>query len=127
MPFYKPLNPYDKYELSKNKVVPPEQILNVHVNPLNLERNTESKMKVRTTNFSEILSSLTSDITEYYGETMQDEWPYMAVIKGEIGSGKTTFARNLIDELQNSNDFAPYLRANKGKLPVFASAINAET
>ena len=51
MPFYKPFNPYDKYELCKNKIVSPEQILNVHVNPLHLERNTESHMKVRTTSF----------------------------------------------------------------------------
>ena len=99
MPFYKPSNPYEKYELASKKIVPPETILNVHVNPLNLERNTESKMKVKTNSFREILDSLTGDITDYFSEDNQRDWPYMAVIKGEIGSGKTTFARNLIDDL----------------------------
>ena len=103
MPFYKPSNPYDKYELSKNKFVSPEQILSVHVNPLNLERNTESFLKVRTPSFEAMLRDLTDDITEYYSEEPQRDFPYMAVIKGEIGSGKTVFARNLIDDLTNAN------------------------
>ena len=51
----------------------------------------------------------------------------MFVIKGEPGSGKTAFAKNLIDELYDASEFTPYLEANKGKLPVFASTINAET
>lgn len=68
MPFYKPSNPYEKYELARQKIVPPETILNVHVNPLYLERNTESKMKVKTNSFSEILGSVVGDITEYYSE-----------------------------------------------------------
>lgn len=127
MPFYKPSNPYDKYELSKSKFISPEQILAVHVNPLNLERNTENKMKVRTPSFEAMLRDIVGDITEYYSEEPHRDFPYMAVIKGEVGAGKTVFARNLIDDLQNANEFEPYLRANKGKLPIFASAINAET
>ena len=79
--------------------------MSVHVNPLNLERNTESKIKVRTVSFKETLSGLVADITEYFEEDNQRDWPYMAVIKGEIGSGKTTFARNLIDDLEGANEF----------------------
>ena len=46
---------------------------------------------------------MVEDITYYFSENSQSDWPYMAVIKGEIGSGKTTFARNLIDELQSAD------------------------
>ena len=99
MPFYKPSNPYEKYELAAKKIVPPEQILNVHVNPLNLERNTEYKMKCKTNSFRDTLDGLVIDITEYFSEDNERDWPFMAVIKGEPGSGKTTFARNLIDDL----------------------------
>ena len=56
-------------------------------------------MKVKTPSYDKIMVSLVGDITEYFSEDNQKDWPYMAVIKGEVGSGKTAFARNLIDDL----------------------------
>ena len=118
-------------EQARMKVMSPSDILQVHLNPLNLERNSESSnvQKVRTMGFQEMLQDLRDDIVNYYtaDETDQPDFPYLAIIKGEIGSGKTAFARNLIDDLHSSSEFNSYLNSNKGKLPVFASNINAET
>lgn len=70
------------------------------MNPLFLEKNTEPGQKMRILGFNEMMYSLLSDITEYYSdrEGTQDD-AYLAVIKGELGSGKTAFARCLIDNL----------------------------
>ena len=127
MPFYKPLNPALKLEQARNKVLSPDQFLSVHMNPLNLERNTEPSKKIHTLGFQEMRESLAADIAEYYSEDNEQNWPYLAVIKGEVGSGKTAFARNLIDDLHGAAEFGPYLRTHKNKLPIFASAVNNET
>ena len=127
IPFYKPLNPALRLEQARNKVLSPDQFLSVHMNPLNLERNTEPNKKIQTLGFQDMRESLAADIAEYYSDENEQNWPYLAVIKGEVGSGKTAFARNLIDDLHKADEFGPYLRANKNKLPIFASAVNPET
>lgn len=50
----------------------------------------------------------------------------MAVIKGEIGAGKTLFALNLIEDIQASRDFR-LLQEKQGKTPIYTSSLNAET
>ena len=50
----------------------------------------------------------------------------MAVIKGEIGSGKTLFALNLIDEIAASRDLR-LLQEKQGKTWIYTSSLNAET
>lgn len=52
--------------------------------------------------------------------------PFMAVIKGEIGSGKTLFALNLIEDIQASRDFR-LLQEKQGKTPIYTSSLNAES
>lgn len=52
--------------------------------------------------------------------------PFLAVIKGETGSGKSLFALNLLEELANSSDFR-MLGERQGKLPVYTSSLNAES
>ena len=74
-----------------------------------------------------MMEGMVAEIAEYYSDDSLENCPYLAVIKGEIGSGKTAFARQLIDELHSTNDFVPYLRRNKEKLPIFTSTVNAET
>ena len=64
--FYKPLNPLDKFDLARHKILSHDQFLNVHMNPLNLERNTDHSQKIRTMCFSEMMDSLVSDILVYY-------------------------------------------------------------
>ena len=46
------------------------------------------------------MNGIIADITEYYSESEdQQEEPYLVVIKGIIGSGKTAFAHQLVNEL----------------------------
>ena len=71
---------------------------------------------------------MVSDIVLYYSEDNENyDAPLMAVIKGEQGSGKTAFAKNLIDKLNRATEFNRYLELNKNKLPIFASSVNPET
>ena len=56
-----------------------------------------------------MMDTLVNDITIYYSAE-ENEKPLITVIKGEIGSGKTAFVRNLIDELHQVTDFGPYLQ-----------------
>jgi len=48
----------------------------------------------------------------------------MAAIKGEIGSGKTLFARCLIDELCANDEFNDMMNS---KNSIFCSSLNSET
>ena len=51
IPFYEPINPELKYEQARHKVLSPDYFLQVHPNPLNLERTSEIHQKVRTLGF----------------------------------------------------------------------------
>jgi hypothetical protein len=50
--------------------------------------------------------------------------PFLAAIKGELGSGKTIFALTLIEDLLKDEDFA---EMTKAKNNAFCSSLNAET
>ena len=54
------------------------------------------------------------------------DWPFMAVVKGEVGSGKTLFALSLIDEITSSRDFR-LLQEKQGKTWIYTSSLNAES
>jgi len=54
------------------------------------------------------------------------ESPYLAVVKGEVGSGKTAFAKHLIDELHQVSEFEAHIKSNN-QLPIFTSVVNPET
>ena len=104
IPFYKPLNPYDKLKGFSREA--PEKILTVHQSPLNLDRNPERGERIRLEGFKETLDSIVSDIVEYYtDEESRCETPYLAVIKGEVGSGKTVFGREVINKLRSVSEF----------------------
>ena len=69
---------------------------------MNLEKTTDrgNKMnKPKTYGFDEILESMHADLNEYFEE--EQNGPYIAFVKGEIGSGKTAFALNLIEMMEN--------------------------
>lgn len=52
--------------------------------------------------------------------------PFLAVVKGEVGSGKTLFALNLIEEFTSQEDFR-LLQEKSGKVPIYSSSLNAES
>ena len=110
------------------KPLPPETFLKVHLNPLNLERGSakEKRQKMKTFGFDAALDALKQDIVQYFESP--PEAPFLATIKGEIGSGKSVFALNLIDELLVTEQFRYYQTQSHGsKLPILTSTINPES
>ena len=66
---------------------------------MRLERNTDNMTKRRTVGFETTLSSITKDIIAYSGKQEGDLKPYVALLKGQIGSGKTAFMKHLFNDL----------------------------
>ncbi len=69
------------------------------------------------------------DLIERLIEFIRNDYldsPFLAVIKGEVGSGKTTFALNLVEEIQSSKDFK-ILQGQQVKSFIYSSTLNAET
>ena len=109
------------------EVLPPQTFLIPHSNPMNLERSSENKViNYDCIGFESIIEDLHQDLNDYFRKDKTG--PYIAMIKGEIGSGKTALALNLIQEFRDSPGpkIAEYLEANK-QLPIFTSMINAES
>ena len=75
------------------------------------------------------------EIRQYFVEDQFNSIPYLAVVKGEVGQGKTAFARHFLSELhtvpgisdliKQSND-SQNLTSNE-ELPIFSSSVNSET
>jgi type II secretory pathway predicted ATPase ExeA len=81
-------------------------------------------MKTPVLGFNDTINSVVLDIESYFKEA--ENGPYLCMIKGQIGAGKTVFARNLIEELHNVPEFSEYLKNNRKQLPVFTSMVDAE-
>lgn len=71
---------------------------------------------------ADVVKSLKSEITKYFNNFSQV--PYMASIKGELGSGKTLFVKSLLAELYESEDLKRMMRPRN---KFFCSSLNAET
>lgn len=85
--------------MARHKILGPEHFLQVHQNPLDISYGSELGRKVQTKGFNDTLNSLVGEIASYYSEDCQQDYPLIAFIRGQIGSGKTAFARNMIDDL----------------------------
>lgn len=95
---------------------------------MHLERDTNYDRRKKTIGFETTLRGLINEITDYSSPNKKGLLkPYVAVLKGQIGSGKTAFMKHLFNDMQNMPIFQPYLERNKGKLPIFTSNTNAET
>ena len=85
--------------MARHKILGPEHFLQVHQNPLDLDLSYDTGQKVQTRGFNDTLNSLVNEISVYYSDDNEQDWALLAVVRGHIGSGKTAFARNLIDDL----------------------------
>ena len=107
-----------------------EHFLWPHQNPLILQRdsNFDISKNADTLGFDELLDVMTNEIEEYFADSERTD-PYLALIQGEVGSGKTAFMRHLFEKLKECDQFADYLEvdSNKERLPIFASMINPES
>lgn len=69
---------------------------------------------------------MSREIQHYFSDYSRRE-PYVAVIQGELASGKTVFVRHLFSELKQCELFADYIQDHQQSLPIFASSLNSET
>ena len=67
---------------------------------MHLERNTDYDKKTHTIGFETILKTLSDDVIEYAGPQQGCIKPYVALVKGQIGSGKTALMKHLIRGLK---------------------------
>jgi pantothenate kinase-related protein Tda10 len=100
-------------------------MLYTHYNPLILERSNDIKRRNKAVGIDHQLFDLTEKLLDFCQQEDPNS-PFMAVIKGEAGSGKTLFALNLLDEIANSSEFR-MLNERQGKLPIYSSSLNAES
>ena len=85
------------------------------------------KLESKTFGFEEILKDVKFEILDFF-ETQSPFSPYLLTVKGEIGSGKTIFILNLIEELIKSSLFSYYQTwSNNKPLPILTSHINPES
>lgn len=124
IPIFEPIEPVDELSDITKKMLMPAAYLKPHMNPLNLERATNfSKTKSKMVGSAmDTVTDLTSEIIDYF-LTPQPK-PYLASIKGEIGTGKTLFARCLIDQLCSNEDFCQMMSKPNN---LFCSSLNSET
>ena len=79
-------------------------MLFAHSSPLIINRTNDIKKRAKTIGFESILDDLSEKLVDFAKRDDSNQ-PFLAVIKGEVGSGKTTFALSLIEEIQSSQDF----------------------
>ena len=63
----------------------PDQFLQVHQNPLNLDQSLDQGTRMRTYGFNDTLNRIVGDLTIYYSEDKNEDWqdwPYIAIIRG---------------------------------------------
>ena len=99
------------------------------MNPMNLESSKPSqKQKLEMLGaVKDVAAEVVNDIVEYFSLQKPKE-PFLLALKGEIGSGKSLFARCLIDNLNDNIDYKNLFDDNfEGKLPFFCSSLNCES
>ena len=107
MPVFNPVNPRKQFKEACEKIQTPDCFLKVHMNRLDMDGGIIGKLESKTFGFEEILKDLKFEILDFF-ETVSPFAPYLLTVKGEIGSGKTIFVLNLIEELVKSSLFTYY-------------------
>ena len=93
---------------------------------MHLDRNTNLLEKQQTIGLEDMIREIVDDITDYFTEKETSNCPFVSVIWGNIGSGKSELMRQLIDEFHKIHSFEPYLERHND-LPVFTSTLNPES
>lgn len=60
-------------------------------------------------------------------ERVEPDSPLLTIVKGPNGSGKTAFAKHLIENLHECPEFQGYINSHRGGMPIFTSSIDPET
>ena len=99
----------------------------MHMNRLDMDGGSIRKLDSKTFGFEPILRDIKNELLEFF-ETPNPFSPFLLTIKGEVGSGKTVFTLNLIEELLKTDLFIYYkTQLGNSPLPILASYINPES
>lgn len=126
IPIWEAEDPFEENaNACRKKVAPPDSFLKIHPNPMIIERNGDQKnLNIKKmVGCRELLEELILSLQDFFSKDAIIDQPFLAAIRGEIGSGKTYFARSLIEDLNKISDF----QNSDGKMPVFTSSLNADT
>jgi len=75
----------------------------------------------------DLMPKLTDDIVDFFTKP-EAKTPIFIAVKGEIGSGKSLFARRLIEELCSNSQFTMLFDEKfENKLPIFCGSVNSES
>lgn len=124
IPIFEPIEPSEEQKDITKELLSPGVFLKPHTNPLTVSMHSagfSDKQKI-TGLAADGVKSLKSEIITYFSQLMRT--PYMASVKGELGSGKTLFIRSLLAELYESDDLK---RMMQPKNKFFCSSLNQET
>ena len=127
-PIFEPIDPNQVSfnAIVKGKFYSPEAMLYTHSNPLILDRSVDLKKKNRPIGIDNLLSDLEGSLIKFCKDDEYTNQPFLACIKGEVGSGKTLFVLNFIDRLTSSKEFR-FIQDKVGEMPLYTSSLNAES
>jgi hypothetical protein len=111
------------------KILKPEFYIKPHMNPMELESSKiPNKQKLDMVGSAkDLMPKLTDDIVDFFSNP-EAKTPIFIAVKGEIGSGKSLFARRLIEELCSNSQFTMLFDEKfENKLPIFCGSVNSES
>ena len=125
LPIYEPLDPAEEYLHLKKNVINPFTVLKIHSNPFLIDRNNEYQMRFsRIAGKEQDLEGMKQEIIDFCNDP---EDAIVILINGESGSGKTLFARALVEELKKAEVSSLPEWANREHLHIIASSLNPES
>lgn len=129
IPIFVPTDPNEEIAETTKKILRPEFFIKPHMNPMELESSKpQTKAKIEMVGSAkDLLPNLTEDIVDFFSQA-KPKSPFLVALKGEIGSGKSLFARRLIEDLSNNKSFITLFDEKyENKTPIFCSSLNSDT
>ena len=128
LPIFEPLDPQEEAAQCLTKIVALDGFLKIHANPFLVDRTSDFKKKsVRQVGREGLLNRALDDLLDYFDSDSRQVRPFFLVVSGEAGSGKTLFARCLVDALRKKKDFLRDAQLGPDFRPILTSALNAES
>jgi hypothetical protein len=106
-----------------------DTFLKLHSNPFLVDRNSEHKRKqAKQIGRETLVSKVFEDLQEFFEDQPEERrLPYLLGISGEIGSGKTLFARCLLEKFRKRKDLLKDASMGTEAQLILTSSLNAES
>lgn len=103
--------------------------LKIHSNPFIIDKNSDfQKRPMKQVGREQIMRNLSNDLIDYFDiEDLSNLNPFFIAVQGEAGSGKTLFAKSLIEQLKRNKNFLRDGTMGPDYCPILCSALNAES